>query len=125
MAKGASTPTRVTADVAATAASVAPTENRTVTEQINYWVRLGMQVERSASATSRQVLSVVAGDAQFSTLTEDERTVAHATIDARIAARVAAQRFGPAARKAGHVTVSIDDDGTLIEIAPDGGRRAL
>ena len=125
MAKGASTPTRVTADVAATAASVAPTENRTVTEQINYWVRLGMQVERAASATSRQVLSVVAGDAQFSTLTEDERTVAHATIDARIAARVAAQRFGPAARKAGHVTVSIDDDGTLIEIAPDGGRRAL
>ena len=125
MTKGASTPTRVTADVAATAASVAPTENRTVTEQINYWARLGMQVERSASATSRNVLAVVAGDAQFSTLAPLERAVAHATIDARIAERAAEQRFGPAARKAGQVTVSIDDDGRLVEIARDGSRRPL
>ncbi|HEX9548094.1 MAG TPA: hypothetical protein VF942_12205 [Acidimicrobiales bacterium] len=125
MTKGASTPTRVTADVAATAASVAPTENRTVTEQINYWARLGMQVERSTSVASRRVLAVVAGDAQFSTLTAEERTVAHSTIDARIAERAAKERFGLAARKAGQVTVSIDDDGNLIEIAPDGSRRPL
>ena len=125
MTKGASTPTRVTADVAATAASVAPTENRTVTEQINYWARLGMQVERSTTVASRRVLAVVTGDAQFSTLTAEERTVAHATIDARIAERAAKERFGPAARKAGQVTVSIDDDGNLIEIAPDGSRRPL
>lgn len=125
MAKGASTPTRVTADVVATAASVAPTENRSVTEQINYWARIGMQVERSTSVTSRRVLAVVAGDTQFSTLTPEERTVAHATTDARIAERIAKERFGPVARKAGRVTVSIDDDGTLIEIAPDGSRRPL
>jgi ParD-like antitoxin of type II bacterial toxin-antitoxin system len=125
MAKGMSAPTRVTADVAATAASVAPSENRTVAEQINYWARLGMQVERSTSVDSRRVLAVVAGEAQFASLGTEERTVAHATIDALIAERVAAQRFGVAARKAGQVTVSIDDDGTLIEIAPDGSRRTL
>jgi hypothetical protein len=125
MAKGASTPTRVTADVAATAASVARTENRTKTEQINYWARIGMQIERSMSATHRRVLAVVTGDAQFSTLTPEERGVAHATIDARIAERAAAQRFGTDARTAGQVTVSIDDDGNLIEIAPDGSRRSL
>jgi ParD-like antitoxin of type II ParDE toxin-antitoxin system len=125
MAKGESTPTRVNADIAATAAAVAPTENRTTTEQINYWVRLGMQVERSASVASRRVLAVVTGDSQFSTLTPEERTVAHASIDARIAERAAEQRFGPAARRAGQVTVSLDDDGTLVEIAPDGSRRPL
>jgi hypothetical protein len=125
VAKRTSTPTRVTADVTATAASVASAENRTVTEQINYWARIGMLVERSTSVASRRVLAVVAGDAQFSSLTPDERTVAHATVDARIAGRAAEQRFGPAARKAGRVTVSIDDDGNLIEIAPDGSRRAL
>jgi hypothetical protein len=125
MTKGASTPTRVTADVAAAAASVAPTENRTVTEQINYWARIGMQVERSMSVASRRTLAVVVGDAQFSTLTPQERTVAHAAIDARIAERAAEQRFGPAARKAGKVAVSIDDNGTLIEIAPDGSRQPL
>jgi hypothetical protein len=125
MGKGASVPTRVAEDVAATAASVASGEHRTVTEQINHWARLGMQVERAASVTGRRALAVVAGDAQFSTLTQDERTIAHGTIDARIAERVAELRFGPAARKAGQVTVSIDDDGTLIEIAPDGTRRPL
>jgi ParD-like antitoxin of type II bacterial toxin-antitoxin system len=39
MAKTASTPTRVSADLAA---SVAPAEFRTVTEQVNYWARIGM-----------------------------------------------------------------------------------
>lgn len=125
MVKLASTPTRVAADVAANAASVAPGENRSVTEQINHWLRLGMQVERATSVASRRVLAVVAGEAQFSTLSADERTVAHATIDAQMAEQVAKQRFGQAARKAGQVTVSLDDEGHLIEISPVGGRRRL
>jgi hypothetical protein len=125
MAKGTSTPTRVAADIAATAASVAPSESRTVTEQINYWARIGMQVDRSGSVATRRVLAVAAGDAQFSTLTPQERTAAHAVIDARISERAANQRFGPDARIAGHATVSIDDDGNLIEISPDGHRRRL
>lgn len=125
MSKSASTPTRVTADVAAAAASVAPAESRSVAEQINHWARIGMNVERSASLDNRRVLAVITGESQFSTLTAEERTVAHATIDARMAERVAQQRFGPAARKAGQVTVSIDDQGNLVELAPDGGRRLL
>ena len=123
MAKGTSAPTRVTADVAANAASVAPAENRTVAEQINHWARIGMQVERATSVATRRVLAVAAGESPFSTLTDDERTLAHATIDARIAERAARERFGPAARKAGEITVSLDDDGRLVEIAPDGTRR--
>lgn len=125
MAKGTSTPTRVSAEVAATAAQVASAENRTVTEQINHWVRIGMQVERATSAAGRRVLAVASGDAQFSSLSPQERTVAHATIDARMAERTATQRFGLAARKAGQVTVSMADDGTLVEIAKDGTRRPL
>jgi hypothetical protein len=118
MAKTASIPTRVSADLAASAASVAPAEFRTVTEQINYWARIGMQVERSGSLAA-------AGEAQFSTLSAEERTAAHAIIDAQIAEQVAQQRFGSAARTAGQVTVSLDVDGQLVEIAPGGRRRRL
>jgi hypothetical protein len=125
MATGASTPTRVTADVAAAAAGVAPNESRTVAEQINHWARIGMQVERSGSVTSRRVLAAAAGKAQFSTLSPPERTAAHALVDASIAERVAKERFGRAARTAGNTTVSIDDAGNLIKIAPDGSRRRL
>ena len=50
MAKGASTPTRVKADLVAVAAAVAPAQNRTTVEQVNDWVRLGRHVEWAASA---------------------------------------------------------------------------
>ena len=94
-------------------------------EQINYWTRIGMQVERSATASARRIMAVAAGTAQFSTLSTEERSAAHALIDARIAERAATERFGPTARRAGYATVSVDDEGNLVEIAPDGTRRGL
>ncbi len=125
MAKGATTPMRVTSDLASQAASVAPSENRTVTEQVNYWARIGMQLERAASVDSRRVLAAVAGESQFASLSPEERAAAHATVDAQMAERVAGARFGTEARKDGVKTVSIDEHGTLIEISPDGSRRPL
>lgn len=123
MGKPASTSTRVAGDVVATASAVAPGEHRTIAEQINHWARIGMQVERSGSVTTRKVLAVAAGAAQFSTLSAEERETAHALVDAQIAERASSQRFGPAARAAGHATVSLDDDGNLIEIGADGSSR--
>jgi hypothetical protein len=125
VAKRASTPTRVAGDVAATATAVAAAENRSVAEQISHWARLGMLVERSGSVANRRVRDVAAGEAQFSELGNDERTTAHALVDARIAELAAGQSFGRAARAGGHTTVSVDDDGELIAIAPDGTRRPL
>lgn len=125
MSKGTSIPTRVSADVAACATAVAPTESRSFTEQINHWARIGMQVERSGSLLSRRVLAVATGDEQFSSLSTEDRVTAHALIDADIAARAAKQRFGSSARQAGQATVCLDEDGKLIEIAPNGTRRAL
>lgn len=125
MPKGPSTPTRISADIATVAAAIASAEHRTVAEQINYWLRIGLQVERATSLDQRRVLAVVAGDAQFSTLDPTERAAAHAAIDARMAERISNERFGPAARRTGQVTVAIDDDGNLIESAPDGTRRRL
>ena len=125
MPKGTSTPTRVSADVTAAAAAVAPTENRTVTEQINYRARVGMQIERSGSVTSRRVLAVANGDEQFSTLAPTVRAAAHALVDARISERISKQQFGRDTRAAGSSAVSLDDDGNLIEITADGKRRRL
>jgi len=123
--KPASTSTRVAGDVVAIASAVAPGEHRTIAEQINHWARIGMQVERSGTIATRSVLAVAAGEAQFSVLAPGERETAHALIDAQIAERSAGQRFGPAARAAGHTTVSLDDDGNLVEINAEGTTRRL
>jgi len=85
-----------------------------MTEQINHRARVGMQIERSGSVTTRRVLAVANGDEQFSTLTPTERTTAHALVDARISERTSKQRFGRDTRAAGSTTASLDD-GNLIE----------
>ncbi len=84
-----------------------------------------MQIERSGSVTSRRVLAVANGDEQFSTLTTTERTAAHSLVDARTSERISKQRFGRDTRAAGSSTISLDDDGNLIEITPGGNRRRL
>jgi hypothetical protein len=125
VAKSRSTPTRIASDVAGTASRVAAAENRSVAEQLSHWARIGMLVERAGSVANRRILAAAEGRSQFSALSEDERAVAHALVDARIAELAASTSFGVAARTDGYATVSVDDDGTLIEIAMDGTRRPL
>jgi hypothetical protein len=65
------------------------------------------------------------GEDQFSNLHDDARGTAHALLDARIAELAPSRSFGPASRAEGQTTVSVDDDGQLVEIAPDGTRQPL
>ena len=58
--------------------------------------------------------------AGFASLTEGERAAAHALVDESISELAASQRFGPAARAQGETTVSLDAEGNLIEVGPDG-----
>ena len=69
----ASVPTRVSADIAAAAAAVGAAEHRSAAEQINYWARVGIQLERATSVDHRRILAVAAGTEQARTLTPDER----------------------------------------------------
>lgn len=125
MASATTRPTRIHNDIVTTAASVAATEDRTATEQVNHWARIGMQIERSATMNWRRIRSAATGHTQFNELAAAERSTAHALIDAQIGTRVAGQSFGAAARATGQRTVSIDDDGQLIEIHADGTQRRL
>lgn len=117
MAKPATTPTRISSDIVAQADAVAHLEDRSTTEQINHWTRIGMQVERSNTLASRRVLAVARGSEQFAELGNDERTAAHALIDADISDRAERARLGETAVADGRMSVSIDDDGNLVEIA--------
>ena len=121
----ASVPTRVSADIAAAAAAVGAAEHRSAAEQINYWARVGMQLERATSVDHRRILAVAAGTEQARTLTAEERIAARALIDVRIQSLASITSFGEQARARGETTVSLDDEGRIVEIAPDGTRRYL
>ncbi|MBS1847381.1 MAG: hypothetical protein JST73_03800 [Actinobacteria bacterium] len=119
----ATIPTRISEDVSTAAAAVARDEHRSTSEQINYWVRVGMQVERSTTATSRMTLAVVTGRAPFSTLPPQQRAIAHSLIDADLSRRVAAAQFGQDAHDDGKTAVYLDDDGRVVQMAPGSERQ--
>lgn len=117
--KGETTSTRVSSDVVRRAAVVAAVEHRSAAEQVSYWARIGMRFECDATAHRRRLIEAVAGEAQFSDLNIDERSIAHALTDANIARVVASQRFGLSGRRSGQRTVSLDDDGNHTGGRPD------
>lgn len=71
-----------------------------------------------AKGTSSPAEAAAAGESQFANLTADERTAAHALVDAAIAERVADLRFGPTAPSTKQVTVSVDGSGRLVQPYP-------
>lgn len=123
--EGLTVPIAIDADLVSAASLVAPLEHRSIAHQLSHWARLGAELERSESPELRRVRRVAAGGAQCSELDDDERGAADALIDGRIADRAARVRFGEVVRSAGQTTVSVDDDGNLVEIAPDGTRHRL
>lgn len=125
MAAKPTTQTRIAGDIAETAAAVAVHEHRSAAEQVNHWARIGMHIERAASLNTRRMLAAADGTGQFAELTVEERETAHALVDTAIAERVVAADFGGAARAGGQTTVSLNEDGQLVQIAPDGTRTRL
>ena len=57
---------------------------------------------------SERIDAVVKGEAQFTTLTPEEREIAHARIDAAIAARPAVTSFAP--RELGSLDLDVPDE---------------
>lgn len=125
MVQATSVPTRGAGDVARIAADIAVKENRSFSGQISRWARIGMYLERSDLARQRRLLDGGPGLAPFSKLSGDVGVAANAHIDARIAELATGQSFGARARAMGHRTVSIDDDGNLIQIQSDGSRTPM
>jgi hypothetical protein len=62
---------------------------------------------------------------QLSELDENERLVANAELDVAIHARADATAFGARLVAEGVTTVSLADDGTLIEHRPDGSQTVI
>lgn len=117
--------TRVAADLFDSAAAEGARQSRSAKQQLDHWIRVGREVTAHESAARRRIERVLAGEAELSSLTEDERVVANAEIDARIQHAVSTARFGPELRRRGVTTVSLDDDGRLVELTPAGNARVV
>ena len=112
--------TRVASDLFESAAAEGVRQSRSAKQQLDYWARVGREVTFHQSAARYRIERVLSGDAPMSGLDDDERLVLNAQIDAEIDVRMAATDFGATLDARGVSTVSLDDDGRLVEHLPDG-----
>jgi hypothetical protein len=116
---------RISPELVQAATVTAARERRSAAEQINYWAAVGRRVTAATGVDQRRLDRVVSGEAQFAELTDAERVIAHARIDVAIEQRAAQTPLGELARLEGVTTVTMDDDGRLVKISPDGTTRRL
>jgi len=118
-------PTRFATDLLESAAAEGKRESRSAKQQLDHWARVGRSVSMHQTAARRRVEAALAGELPLADLTDSERLVANAELDASIQARAESMSFGDRLVAEGVATVALDDDGSLIEFRPDGSRRVL
>ena len=113
-------PTRFAADLLDAAAASGRMDSRSAKQQLDYWARLGRAISMNETATRRRVDAVIAGELPLEGLTEHERLVANVDLDVKIQQRAASLSFADQLAAEGMTTVSLAEDGSLVERRPDG-----
>jgi hypothetical protein len=118
-------PTRFAIDLLESAAVEGRRESRSAKQQLDHWARVGRSVSMHQTAARRRIEAVLAGESPLAGLTDDERLVANAELDASIQAQAESMSFGDRLAAEGVTTVALDDDGALVEYRPDGSSTVL
>lgn len=115
-------PTRVAVDLLESAAVEGVRQSRSAKQQLDHWARVGRAVSMRETASRMRIEAVLGATMTLAQLTTEERVVANAELDASIQERARSISFGARLAAQGITTVSLDDDGNLIEHRPDGTR---
>jgi hypothetical protein len=118
-------PTRFASDLLESAAVEGKRESRSAKQQLDHWARVGRSVSMHQTAARRRVVAALAGELPFADLTEAERLVANADLDASIQIQAQSMSFGDRLAAEGVTTVALDDEGALVEHRPDGSSVVL
>lgn len=117
--------TRVAADLMDSAAAEGARQSRSAKQQLDHWARVGRAVSSQHSVARRRVEAALAGDVHPSELTDEEGVVFNAEISAAIQERLASADYGAVLAARGITTVALDEDGEIVQYAPDGSSVRL
>lgn len=118
-------PTRFATDLLDAAAAEGAREGRSAKQQLDHWARVGRAVSMHHTAVRRRIELALAGTLAVTDLTDDERSVVNAELDATISAAAHRASFGDRLAAEGVTTVALDANGRLVERRPDGTRVEL
>ncbi len=112
--------TRLPTDLIDAAEAEGAQQQRSASKQLEHWARLGMQFDHQTTAMKRRIQRAGAGATPLADLTDDERLIANAQIDASISAAANSTSFADRLAARGVTTVVMDADGRMIRREPDG-----
>lgn len=113
-------PTRVAADLLESAAAEGARQSRSAKQQLDHWARVGRSVCAQQSAARMRVEAALAGTLPLSELSDEEGVAFNAEVQASLEERMRATDLGAVLGAGGVTTVSLNNDGELVERRPDG-----
>ncbi|MYR08245.1 hypothetical protein GTV32_18945 [Gordonia sp. SID5947] len=125
MTRAADKVTRVDADLVDSAIAEGRRQQRTGRQQLEYWARVGRALTTHESASVKRVQDALAGTVPTTELSPDEGRAFNAQIRARVSEELASADYRRELTARGVTTVSIDEDGRIVEYRSDGTTHVL
>ncbi|MEE8600523.1 TA system antitoxin ParD family protein [Euzebya tangerina] len=121
----ATKPVRLDQSLVDAAAESGHRNRRSTTQQIDFWLRVGRAVSAGQTSERERIMGAVNGTVHFEELSDPEREIAHAEIDARIETAASGADFAARLAAEGVPTVTLGPDGALIRQEPDGSTSVI
>jgi hypothetical protein len=119
MADPADRVTRVAADLMDSAAVEGARRNRSAKKQLDHWARVGRPVSSQHTAARRRVEAALTGELELRELSAEEGAVFNAEIAAAVVENLAGSNYGATLAERGVPSVSLDENGQIVEHRPD------
>jgi hypothetical protein len=116
---------KINDDIATAARAEAELMNRSTTEQLEYWTRIGRALERLPDVSMAKVRAVLDAGRDFDDLNADERAIALGALETLTFNPKGDRALQREKAAAGHVYTALDNAGRVVEVRPGGRRRVI
>jgi hypothetical protein len=113
-----STAVKISSELVASARQVSAVWSRSMTQQIEYWARLGRALERSPSVSMSRVQTALQGQLEFDELNADERALVLGRLEAMVFDPQGDVTLQRQLRETGHAYTAMDEKGALVKVRP-------
>ena len=111
-------PTRIDDDVFESARHFGSMMNRSASQQITHWARIGRELETAASVSLRDIAEVLAGERSYDDLGAEEQAVMRAEWSELVQARIERLDLARMFTAHGRSYVELDDAGQVVRRSP-------
>lgn len=116
---------KISAELAESARQESAISARSMTQQIEYWARIGRALERSPSVSMSRVQTALKARLDYDDLNGDERAVVLGRLEAHVFDPQGTSALDREFRSAGRSYSAFDEQGSMVEVQPNGERIPL